>query len=69
MGNALTRYTAFFNISGEPALSVPLGLHSSGLPMAVQIIGRPFDEVTMFRAGHALEGQLERLTTPPPEGL
>ncbi len=42
------------SLSGLPALSVPCGFHD-GLPLGLQIIGRPFDERTVLRAGHTYE--------------
>ena len=51
----LTRYTAAFNQSGLPALVVPVGTDGRGLPLAVQIAGRPFGELDILRAGIALE--------------
>ena len=44
-----------FNVTGHPAMSVPVGLGSDGLPVGVQIVGRAFDEATVFRVGHAVE--------------
>ena len=44
-----------FNVTGHPAISVPTGLGASGLPIGVQIIGRPFDEAMVFRIGRAVE--------------
>jgi aspartyl-tRNA(Asn)/glutamyl-tRNA(Gln) amidotransferase subunit A len=44
-----------FNVSGHPALSVPIGLGCDGLPLAVQIVGRPFDEASVLRVGRAIE--------------
>ena len=46
---------ATFNVSGHPAMSVPVGLARDGLPLAVQVAGRPFDEATVLRVGRALE--------------
>ena len=43
------------NMAGVPAIAVPAGQDSSGLPMALQLIGRPFDEATLFRAGQVIE--------------
>jgi aspartyl-tRNA(Asn)/glutamyl-tRNA(Gln) amidotransferase subunit A len=43
------------NMAGVPGIAVPAGLDSSGLPMALQLIGRPFDESTLFRAAKAIE--------------
>ena len=66
VGNALTRLTTFFNMSGNPALVLPTGMHSRGLPMALQMIGRPFDEATVLGAAHALERALALdFGTPP----
>jgi aspartyl-tRNA(Asn)/glutamyl-tRNA(Gln) amidotransferase subunit A len=44
-----------FNVTGHPAMSVPTGLGASGLPIGVQIVGRPFDEAMVFRIGRAVE--------------
>jgi aspartyl-tRNA(Asn)/glutamyl-tRNA(Gln) amidotransferase subunit A len=43
------------NLTGMPSLSVPSGFSRSGLPMGVQLIGRPFEEAVILRAGRALE--------------
>jgi len=53
--SALTRLTGPTNMNGLPSLSVPCGKTSSGLPVGLQIIGRPFDEATLYRFGHAHE--------------
>jgi aspartyl-tRNA(Asn)/glutamyl-tRNA(Gln) amidotransferase subunit A len=44
-----------FNVTGHPAMSVPVGLAPDGLPISVQVVGRPFDEATVFRAARAIE--------------
>ena len=44
-----------FNVTGHPAISVPVGLGSDGLPVGVQIAGRAFDEATVFQIGRAVE--------------
>ena len=44
-----------FNVTGHPAMSVPVGLAPSGLPLSVQIVGRPFDEAMVFRVGRTVE--------------
>jgi Asp-tRNA(Asn)/Glu-tRNA(Gln) amidotransferase A subunit family amidase len=49
------RYAAPFNLSGQPALTVPCGFDSEGHPVGLQIAGRPFDEATVLRVGHAYE--------------
>ncbi|NQV81317.1 MAG: Asp-tRNA(Asn)/Glu-tRNA(Gln) amidotransferase subunit GatA, partial [Alphaproteobacteria bacterium] len=43
------------NMAGLPALSLPAGLSSQGLPLGLQIVGRAFDEETVLRVGRALE--------------
>jgi amidase len=50
-----TPYTAIFNITGQPAISLPLVHGDDGLPAAVQIAGRPADEGTLLRLGAQLE--------------
>jgi aspartyl-tRNA(Asn)/glutamyl-tRNA(Gln) amidotransferase subunit A len=44
-----------FNVTGHPALSVPAGLGSAGLPLSAQVVGRAFDEATVLRVGRAIE--------------
>ena len=67
-----TAMTAIFNMFGRcPVLSVPSGLTDAGLPTGVQIVGRPFDDPTVFRVASALEQQRPWLDTPsrrPPLG-
>lgn len=55
IGNAMTRYTTFFNMTGHPAITVPSGMHSEGLPMGVQFVSRYFDEATLFKVAATLE--------------
>jgi len=52
---ALTRFTAPFNLSGSPALSLPCGFTGSGLPIGLQIVGGPWQEAKVLRAGQAFE--------------
>lgn len=56
---AMIRCTAPFNATGLPALSLPCGFTRAGLPVGLQIAGRPFDEVTVLRAGYAYERATE----------
>lgn len=51
----LTRYTAPFNLTGLPALSVPCGFSKNGLPVGLQIIGKPWHESKLLRAAYAYE--------------
>ena len=48
-------FTTPFNVGGNPALSVCSGFDARGLPFSLQIVGKPFDEATVLRAGHAYE--------------
>ena len=48
-------YTALYNMTGLPALSIPCGFDEQGLPYGLQIAGRPFAEATVLQAGHAYE--------------
>jgi aspartyl-tRNA(Asn)/glutamyl-tRNA(Gln) amidotransferase subunit A len=52
---ALTRFTAPFNLSGLPALSVPCGFTLDDLPIGLQIVSGPWQEVKVLQAGHAYE--------------
>jgi aspartyl-tRNA(Asn)/glutamyl-tRNA(Gln) amidotransferase subunit A len=53
--SALTRLTGPTNLNGLPNLSIPCGTTTSGLPVGLQLIGRPFDEATLYRFGRAYE--------------
>ncbi len=44
-----------FNLSGVPAMALPIGFTSAGLPLSLQIAGRPFAENTVFAVGHAYQ--------------
>jgi aspartyl-tRNA(Asn)/glutamyl-tRNA(Gln) amidotransferase subunit A len=56
---ALTQYTRAFNLNGFPAITVPCGFSEEGLPIGLQLAGRPFDEETVLRAAHAYEQATE----------
>jgi amidase len=57
----MVAWTALWNVAGNPAASVPAGLAADGLPVAVQVVGRPGDEPTLL----ALAAQLERVRPWP----
>ncbi len=61
-----SRLTRPFNGLGLPALSVPCGFSSAGLPLAFQIVGRPFDEGTVLRLGDAYQQATDWHTRRPP---
>jgi aspartyl-tRNA(Asn)/glutamyl-tRNA(Gln) amidotransferase subunit A len=50
---ALVRFNRPFNLSGHPSCSVPCGFTAGGLPIGMQLVGRPFDEATVLRAADA----------------
>jgi aspartyl-tRNA(Asn)/glutamyl-tRNA(Gln) amidotransferase subunit A len=47
--------TAVFNVTGNPAISICTGFDRMGLPLAMQIVGKPFDEATILRISHTYE--------------
>jgi aspartyl-tRNA(Asn)/glutamyl-tRNA(Gln) amidotransferase subunit A len=51
----LNWYTRPFNLTGFPAISVPCGFDGRGLPIGLQLVGRPFEEATVLRAAYAYE--------------
>jgi aspartyl-tRNA(Asn)/glutamyl-tRNA(Gln) amidotransferase subunit A len=53
--STLTRLTGPTDLTGHPSLSVPCGATAAGLPVGLQLIGRRFDEATLYRFGHAYE--------------
>jgi aspartyl-tRNA(Asn)/glutamyl-tRNA(Gln) amidotransferase subunit A len=56
---AILRLMRPFNLTGLPALSVPCGFTSAGLPIGLQIAGRPFAEATVLRLAHAYQQQTD----------
>jgi aspartyl-tRNA(Asn)/glutamyl-tRNA(Gln) amidotransferase subunit A len=56
-------------LAGVPALSVPCGFSAAGLPIGLQLTGRPFDEATLFRIGAAYERASEPRRRPALEGV
>jgi aspartyl-tRNA(Asn)/glutamyl-tRNA(Gln) amidotransferase subunit A len=50
------------NMAGLPGMSVPGGLNKEGLPLGLQLIGRPFEEETLFTLGHVIEQAAGRFT-------
>ena len=55
MLSAIMQFTGVPSLAGLPALSLPVGFDADGLPVGMQVIGRPFDEATLFRLGHAYQ--------------
>ena len=61
----LTRFTAPFNLTGLPALTVPCGFTSEGLPIGLQIISRAWNEAGVLRAGYTFQQATEWHTRTP----
>ena len=66
--DAFLRFSIPYNLTGLPAISVPCGFSSSGLPIGLQIAGRAFDEPTVLRVAHAYEAHTEWHLRKPPLG-
>ena len=63
-----SRLTRPWNGLGLPVLAMPGGFAASGLPLGIQIVGRPFDEAAVLRAGHAYERATDwHRRRPPPD--
>jgi aspartyl-tRNA(Asn)/glutamyl-tRNA(Gln) amidotransferase subunit A len=55
-----------WNVTGQPVLMLPHGFGKNGLPLGMQILGRPFGETTILRVGHAYEQATDWHTRRPP---
>ncbi|MGJ7543561.1 amidase [Variovorax sp. LT1R16] len=55
MLSAIMQFTGVASLTGLPSLNLPCGFDPDGLPIGMQIIGRPFAEATLLRAGHAFQ--------------
>jgi len=58
-------YTQWFNILGNPAAVVPVGTSPEGLPIGVQVVGRPFEEELVLTVAAAIEGDCGGYRRPP----
>jgi aspartyl-tRNA(Asn)/glutamyl-tRNA(Gln) amidotransferase subunit A len=59
-------FTVTVNMAGLPGIAVPAGLDSFSLPLGLQLIGRPFDEETLFTVGHVIEQAAGPIKRPDP---
>jgi len=57
-------FTVTVNMAGLPGISVPAGLDPAGLPLSLQLIGKPFGEETLFQVGHAIEQAAGKFEAP-----
>ena len=65
-GNAITRYTSFFNMTGNPAITFPCGRHGSGLPIAAQLVGRHYADEALLATTALIERDYDFRLPPPP---
>ncbi len=65
-GNAITRYTSFFNMTGHPAITFPCAMHSTGLPIAAQLVGGHFEDELLIGVAMSIE-QDGGFTVPLPD--
>ncbi len=63
---AMTHFTRPFNLTGSPALSLPCGFTAEGLPVGLQLVGRPFEEGTLIAVAAPLEAALGLAARRPP---
>jgi amidase len=57
--SSLLRFTAPFDLTGSPALTMPAGFTKAGLPVGIQFVGRHFEEDILVRAGHAYQRETD----------
>jgi len=62
---ARIRFTAPFNMSGSPSLTLPGGATKEGLPVGFQLVGRHLEEALVLRAGHAFQQATQWHTRRP----
>jgi aspartyl-tRNA(Asn)/glutamyl-tRNA(Gln) amidotransferase subunit A len=63
---ALAQYTLPYDITGFPAISIPCGFSNEGMPIGLQLAGRPFDELTVLRTAYAYEQATDWHQRRPP---
>jgi aspartyl-tRNA(Asn)/glutamyl-tRNA(Gln) amidotransferase subunit A len=63
---AIARLTGPFNLTGLPALALPCGFTAAGLPVGLQLVGRPFAEARLLAAGHAYQQTTDWHRRRPP---
>ncbi|NYT66271.1 aspartyl/glutamyl-tRNA amidotransferase subunit A [Alcaligenaceae bacterium] len=65
MLSAIMQFTGIPSLTGLPSLNIPCGFDDAGLPVGLQIIGKPFDEATLFRIGAQFEAMTKFYTQAP----
>ncbi len=66
--NAYLDMTMPFNLSGQPALTVPCGFSNDNLPIGLQLVGAPFNEATLLRVAHQYQQDTDWHHRQPPVG-
>jgi aspartyl-tRNA(Asn)/glutamyl-tRNA(Gln) amidotransferase subunit A len=67
---AVPSFTGHWNLTGLPAVAVPVGFSTSGLPLSMQIVGKPFAEATVLKVADALQRVSDwHLAVPPVDAL
>jgi amidase len=66
LAGRVTPFTAPWNVTGQPALSVPSGRTAEGVPLAVQLIARPGEDALLLRLAAQLERVLDWPADRPP---
>jgi aspartyl-tRNA(Asn)/glutamyl-tRNA(Gln) amidotransferase subunit A len=64
--HVVPEYHGPFNLTGLPTLSVPCGFSENNLPIALQLVGKPFDELTVLRAGYTYQQNTDWHNQRPP---
>ncbi len=64
-GRHTLRITLPWDLTGSPAISVPFGFSSDGLPIGVQVVGRHFDELKLLQVARKLESSMPQTRRPP----
>ena len=62
----LIKFTCIYDLSGSPTLSLPAGLDAKGAPIGFQLIGRPFEEALLCRAGKVYQDEADWRGAVPP---
>jgi aspartyl-tRNA(Asn)/glutamyl-tRNA(Gln) amidotransferase subunit A len=62
----LPSFTGPYNLTGMPAISVPCGFTQAGLPVGLQLAGKPFDEPTVLRAAYTYQQRVRLFEKRPP---
>jgi aspartyl-tRNA(Asn)/glutamyl-tRNA(Gln) amidotransferase subunit A len=55
-------FTVTVNMAGLPGIAVPAGLDKKGLPLGLQLIGKPFEEETLFKTAYVIEQAAGKFT-------